>query len=143
MEEGLIDPQAYVQIGIRGPTPAARDYEDARKVCSRMITFDECMTLGVSKVIQETRQLVGTKPYYLTFDIDAVDPAFAPGTGTPEVGGFSSWQVLQMVRGLRGLNLVGCDLVEVNPPFDSQGITAILAANLAFEFLTLMALKSE
>ena len=138
IDEGLIDLNAYLQIGIRGPTPAAHDYDDARRLGARMITFDEALSLGTDGVIAEIRRRVGPRPMYLTFDIDAVDPAFAPGTGTPEVGGFSSWQALQMVRGLRGLNLVGCDLVEVSPPFDSQGITAILAANLAFEFLSLM-----
>ena len=138
IDEGLIDTNAYLQIGIRGPTPAAHDYDDSRKLGARLMTLDEAVTLGPSGVVSEIRQRVGSRPCYLTFDIDAVDPAFAPGTGTPEVGGFSSREVLQMIRGLRGLNLVGCDLVEVSPPFDSQGITAILAANLAFEFLTLM-----
>lgn len=140
VEEGLMDLSAYVQIGIRGPTPAAHDYDDSRRLGARMITLEEALSLGADGVIAEVRRLVGERPFYLTFDIDAVDPAFAPGTGTPEVGGFSSREALQMVRGLRGLNLVGCDLVEVSPPFDAQGITAILAANLAFEFLSLMAL---
>jgi agmatinase len=139
IEEGLIDTSAYLQIGIRGPTPAAHDYDDSRNLGARMITFDEAQELGSDKVIDEIQRRVGQRPLYLTFDIDAVDPAFAPGTGTPEVGGFSSSQVLKLVRGLQGLNLVGGDLVEVSPPFDGQGITAILAANLAFEFLSLMA----
>lgn len=141
VEEGLIDPTAYLQIGIRGPTPASHDYEDARKLCSRMITLDEALELGTKGVIAEIQRRMAERQVYLTFDIDAVDPAFAPGTGTPEVGGFSSSQILQIVRGLQGLNLVGCDLVEVSPPFDAQGITAILAANLVFEFLSLMAKK--
>lgn len=141
VEEGLIDPTAYLQIGIRGPTPASHDYEDARKLCSRMITLDEALELGTKGVIAEIQRRMAERQVYLTFDIDAVDPAFAPGTGTPEVGGFSSSQILQIVRGLQGLNLVGCDLVEVSPPFDAQGITAILAANLVFEFLSLMARK--
>lgn len=139
VEEGLVDPTAYLQIGIRGPTPAAQDYADARKLCARMITLDEALELGTKGVIAEIQRRMAERQVYLTFDIDAVDPAFAPGTGTPEVGGFSSSQILQIVRGLQGLNLVGCDLVEVSPPFDAQGITAILAANLAFEFLSLMA----
>lgn len=138
IDEGLIDTNAYLQIGIRGPTPSAQDYEDSRKLGARLITIDEAVAMGPAAVVAEIHQRVGTRPCYLTFDIDAVDPAFAPGTGTPEVGGFSSREVLQMVRGLRGLRLVGADLVEVSPPFDAQGITAILAANLAFEFLTLM-----
>lgn len=138
IEEGLIDTSAYVQIGIRGPTPAAHDYDDARKLGAHMITFDEAQDLGTEGIIAEIRNRIGTRPTYLSFDIDCVDPAFAPGTGTPEVGGFSSAQILKVVRGLRGINLLGCDLVEVSPPFDGQGITAILAANLAFEFLSLM-----
>lgn len=138
IDAGLIDTNAYLQIGIRGPTPSAQDYEDSRKLGARLITIDEAVAMGPAAVVAEIHQRVGTRPCYLTFDIDAVDPAFAPGTGTPEVGGFSSREVLQMVRGLRGLQLVGADLVEVSPPFDAQGITAILAANLAFEFLTLM-----
>lgn len=141
VDEGLIDPTAYLQIGIRGPTPASHDYDDARKLCSRMITLDDALEMGTRGVIAEIQRRMAERQVYLTFDIDAVDPAFAPGTGTPEVGGFSSSQVLQIVRGLQGLNLIGCDLVEVSPPFDAQGITAILAANLAFEFLSLMATK--
>ena len=143
LEERLIDPARYIQIGIRGPTPAASDYADARTLGARLITTDEAMALGTVGVVQQIRDRIGDRPYYLTFDIDVVDPAYAPGTGTPEVGGFSSWQILQIVRGLRGLPLLGADLVEVSPPYDSQGITAILAANLAFEFLSLMALWSN
>lgn len=138
IEEGLIDTSAYVQIGIRGPTPAAHDYDDARQLGAHMITFDEAQDLGTDGIIAAIRNRIGTRQTYLSFDIDCVDPAFAPGTGTPEVGGFTSAQILKVVRGLRDINLLGCDLVEVSPPFDSQGITAILAANLAFEFLSLM-----
>lgn len=138
IEEGLIDNAAYFQIGIRGPTPAGHDYEDARQLGARLITLDEAMSLGTPKLLEEIHHRIAGRPVYLTFDIDVVDPAFAPGTGTPEVGGFSSWQILQIVRGLK-LNIVGADLVEVSPPFDPQGITAILAANLVFEFLSLMA----
>ena len=139
IEEGLIDLDAYIQIGIRGPTPAAHDYDDSRQLGAQMITLEDALSLGTDGVIAAVQQRVGCRPMYLTFDIDAVDPAFAPGTGTPEVGGFSSREALQMVRGLRGLKLVGCDLVEVSPPFDAYDITAILAANLVFEFLSLMA----
>ncbi len=142
VEEGLIDTARYVQIGIRGPTGSANDYADALRCCARLITFDEAAARGVQDVLAEVRQLIGDKPLYVTLDIDAVDPAFAPGTGTPEVGGFSSHQMLQLVRGLHGLNLIGCDLVEVAPPFDPSQITAILAANLAFEFLSLWACRN-
>lgn len=140
IDEDLIDPQAYFQIGIRGPTPAAQDYDDSRRLGARLLTFDDVQEMGPQAVLDELHHRLAGRPYYLTFDIDAVDPAFAPGTGTPEVGGFTSAQILKLVRGLRGLQLVGCDLVEVSPPFDPTGITAILAANLAFEFLSLMAL---
>lgn len=141
IEEGLIDTSAYLQIGIRGPTAGPQDYEDARQLGARMITFDETVERGLPDVLDEIRERVGNKPAYLTLDIDAVDPAFAPGTGTPEVGGFTSHQMLQLLRGLKGLNLVGFDLVEVSPPFDHGNITAILAANFAFEYLSLRALK--
>lgn len=141
LEEGLIDTAAYIQIGIRGPTAGPADYADALRLGARMITLDEALALGTAGVVAEVRQRVSSRPVYLTFDIDALDPAFAPGTGTPEIGGFSSQQVLPLLRGLAGLNFVGFDLVEVSPPFDHAGITAILAANLAFEFLALRALR--
>ena len=142
IEEGLIDTSAYLQIGIRGPTAGPQDYADAKQLGARLITFDEASDLGIRNVVAEIQQRVGSRPLYVTLDIDAIDPAFAPGTGTPEVGGFSSYQMLQLLRGLGDLNLVGADLVEVSPPFDSQHITAILAANLVFELLSLMARQS-
>lgn len=140
IEEGLIDTAAYVQLGIRGPTSGPQDYADALKLGARMITLDEFRSRSLTGVIDEVRERVGDRKTYVTLDIDCVDPAFAPGTGTPEVGGFTSWEILQLVRGLKGLNLIGFDLVEVSPPFDHSGITSILAANLAFEFLSLTAL---
>ena len=106
-----------------------------------MITIDEAMHIGLGAILNEVRHRAGNKPVYVTLDIDSIDPAFAPGTGTPEVGGFSSYQMLQMLRGLKGLNLIGFDLVEVSPPFDHSNITAILAANLIFEFLSLIAVR--
>jgi agmatinase len=141
IEEGLIDTSAYVQIGIRGPTAGPQDYADALQLGARMITLDEAVSRGMPEVGEEVRARVGSRPVYVTLDIDAADPAFAPGTGTPEVGGFTSRQLLQLVRELRGLRPVGFDIVEVSPPFDHGGITAILAANLAFEFLSLLAVR--
>lgn len=138
LEEGLIDPNAYVQIGIRGPTAGPQDYIEARALGAKLITIDDAFSIGSERLLSMIRETIGSRAVYVTLDIDAVDPAFAPGTGTPEVGGFSSFQMLQLVRGLRGLNCVGFDLVEVSPPFDGQQITAILAANLAFEFLSLL-----
>jgi agmatinase len=141
IEEGLIDTAAYVQVGIRGPTGGPQDYADALRLGTRMITLDEALERGVGAVIDEIVSKVGRRATYVTLDIDAIDPAFAPGTGTPEVGGFTSHQILQLVRGLSGLNIVGADIVEVSPPFDHGHITAILAANLVFEILSVMALS--
>ena len=143
IEEKLIDTSAYIQIGIRGPTSGAQDYKDALELGARMITLDESMRIGLGGILNEIRQRAGDKPIYVTLDIDSIDPAFAPGTGTPEVGGFSSYQMLQVLRGLKGLNLVGFDLVEVSPPFDHSNITSILAANLIFEFLSLIAANKK
>ena len=102
--------------------------------------LDQVFEMGIPSVIDEMRTTVGDRLVYVSLDIDSVDPAFAPGTGTPEVGGLSSYQILQLVRGLQGLNIVGFDLVEVSPPYDHGDITSILAANLAFEFISLLAL---
>jgi agmatinase len=140
LEEGLVDPDAYVQVGIRGSTCAADDLADARQLGARVITIDEAFEIGISAVSKIIQEKVGQRPTYVSLDIDAVDPAFAPGTGTPEVGGFNSYQMLQLIRSLQGLNLVGFDLVEVSPAYDHSEITSILAANLVFEFLSLIAL---
>ncbi|MGQ0635308.1 MAG: agmatinase [Planctomycetaceae bacterium] len=142
-EERLIETAAWVQVGIRGPTAGPQDYRDARALGSRLITLDELRVSGVAAVVEEIRDRVGEQKLYVTFDIDAVDPAFAPGTGTPEVGGLTSYEALQLVRGLAGLNVIGGDLVEVAPSFDHGGITAILAANLVFELLSVMALTQR
>ena len=141
IEEGLIDTSAYLQIGIRGPTAGPQDYLDARRLGARMITLDDTLARGIPAVVQEIVATVGHRLAYVTLDIDAVDPAFAPGTGTPEVGGLTSYQMLQLLRGLAGLNVIGADVVEVSPPFDHSHITSILAANLVFELLSVMALQ--
>ncbi len=141
IEEGLIDSSAYVQVGIRGPTGGPEDLADARELGASVMTIGQVFELGIPEVLSNLRSTVGDRPVYVSLDIDAVDPAFAPGTGTPEVGGLSSYQMLQLVRGLQGLNIVGFDLVEVCPPYDHGDITSILAANLAFEFLSLLALS--
>jgi agmatinase/guanidinopropionase len=140
IEESLIDTDAYVQIGIRGPTSGPDDLPEAEMMGARILTIGHVFEAGIPSVIKEIRAVVGHRSVYVSLDIDSVDPAFAPGTGTPEVGGLSSYQILQLVRGLQGLNIVGCDLVEVSPPYDHGDITSILAANLAFEFLSLLAL---
>ncbi|MEM7343271.1 MAG: agmatinase [Chloroflexota bacterium] len=140
IEEDLINIDAYLQIGIRGPTYPG-DVQAARDLGANVLTIGQCFEMGIPAIIKTIHDVVGDRPAYVTLDIDSIDPSYAPGTGTPEVGGFTSYQMLQMVRGLRGLNLIGFDLVEVNPAYDSPGeITAILAANLAFEFLSVVAL---
>lgn len=141
IEERLIDPAAYVQIGIRGPTAGPQDYIDVRELGIRMITLDEAIDRGPVAVLEEVKSRVGARPVYVTLDIDAVDPAFAPGTGTPEVGGFTSRELLRLLRGLRGFHIAGADVVEVSPPYDHGNITAILAANAVFELLSVLALQ--
>ncbi|MCZ2122409.1 MAG: agmatinase [Anaerolineales bacterium] len=140
LQEGLIRKDEYMQIGIRGPLSSEHDYADAKKLGARTVTIHEVMEKGVKEILKEIHQRM-KGPTYVTVDIDSADPAFAPGTGTPEVGGLTSYQLLQLIRGLHGLNLIGFDLVEVSPPFDHGDITAILAANLAFEYLSLLAIQ--
>ena len=139
IEEGIVDGRRFVQVGIRGPMYGEADFDFHRLHGITMIDIDQVKDRGVGAVVDDIRRVV-TGPAYMTFDIDGVDPAFAPGTGTPEVGGLTSHEALRLVRGLRGLALVGGDVVEVSPLFDGPGqITAVLAANLLFEFLCAMA----
>jgi guanidinopropionase len=139
IEEGLLDPRRIVQIGIRGSLYAVDDMAWAKDAGIRIMTIEECEDLGPDAVAAEARRIAGEAPCYLTFDIDCLDPAFAPGTGTPEAGGFTPREAMRMLRGLRGLNLVGADVVEVSPPFDNAGITAIAGATMMFEILCLLA----
>jgi len=140
LQEGLVRKGEYVQIGIRGPVSFETDYADAAKLGARTITIHEVFEKGISEILKEVHQCM-TGPVYVSIDIDSADPAFAPGTGTPEVGGLTSYQLLQLVQGLQGLDLVGFDLVEVSPPYDHGDITAVLASNIVFEYLSLLALK--
>ncbi|WP_424966861.1 agmatinase [Dinoroseobacter sp. S375] len=139
IEEGLIDPVRTVQIGIRGTAYGTEDRDYARDVGITIIPIEAFFERGIAHVMDEAREIVGAAPTYVTYDIDFVDPAFAPGTGTPEVGGPTSYQALQVARALRGLNIIGADLVEVAPPFDASGATAYLGASLMFEMLCHMA----
>jgi agmatinase len=141
IEEGLIVPSEYVQVGIRGPMYGEEaDFAFQRQHAVTTIDIRQVKTEGVDKVAARIRSLVRGRPLYVTFDIDSVDPAYAPGTGTPEVGGLTSFEAQELVRGLAGLPLAGCDVVEVAPPFDGPGqITALLAANIMFEFLGVLA----
>ena len=139
IEENVIDGRRFIQVGIRGPMYGEDDFDFHREHGITMIDIDQVKDRGVEWTIEQIRS-VATGPCYMTFDIDAVDPAFAPGTGTPEVGGLTSHDAQHLVRGLTGLALVGGDIVEVSPLFDGPGqITALLAANLMFEFLCALA----
>lgn len=137
-EEGLIDPKRCIQIGLRGSLYNDTDIEGSRELGMRVITIDEFFELGTEKVIAEARRIVGDGPTYITFDVDGLDPVYAPGTGVPEIGGFSTRDAQVMIRGLRGLNIVGGDVCEVCPPLDPLGNTAVVAANLMFEILCVL-----
>lgn len=139
VEEQLIDPRRTIQVGIRGPLYSAEDFDFHARHGLEVIRIEEVREQGIPRVASRLTRLAG-RPVYCSFDIDAVDPAYAPGTGTPEVGGLTSYEALALVRGLRGLDLVGGDVVEVSPLYDGPGqITALLAANLLFELLCLLA----
>jgi agmatinase len=133
-EEGLLQDGDVLQVGLRGQVYGEDDFDFARAHKVRMVTAEEFHEKGMA-IVQNHLRAFRRKPVYVTLDIDVVDPAFAPGTGTPQVGGLTSVQILELARSLRGLNIVGCDLVEVSPPYDSGGITWLLAANLLFELL--------
>jgi guanidinopropionase len=141
IEEGLIDPTRTIQIGIRGSLYAEDDLEWAHRQGIRIVPIEEFHDRGWAEVGRTVQHVIGDAPAYLTFDIDALDPAFAPGTGTPEVGGMSALEAQRLLRGLRGLRFIGADVVEVSPPFDPAGNTALAAATLVFEILCLLAEK--
>lgn len=138
IEEGLLDPERFVQIGIRGTAYNTEDIDWGLEQGVRIIRIEELFDRGISDVMVEVRERVGDQPTYCTYDIDFVDPTFAPGTGTPEIGGPNSFQAQQVIRALRGVNLIGADLVEVSPPFDSAGNTAWLGISLMFELMCVM-----
>lgn len=139
IEEGLVDPKRFVQIGLRGAISDAGNYDYAREIGVRIIFIEEFVARGVEDVMAEARAIVGDKPTYVTFDIDGIDPSQAPGTGTPEIGGFSTREAQAMVRLLDGLDIIGADLVEVAPPFDPSGLTALTGATIMFELLCVLA----
>jgi guanidinopropionase len=138
IEEGILDPKRIIQVGIRGSMYSASDLDWAHEQGVRVMEIEEYFDLGPDGAIKEIRSVVGDAPTYVTFDVDALDPVYAPGTGTPEVGGYSTVEAQRMIRGLRGLNLVGADVMEVSPPFDSAGITALTGATMMFELLCVL-----
>ena len=135
VEEGLLDPERTVQIGIRGSINDLDLWKFSHDSGMRVIYMEEFYRLGVEKTIAEARRVVGDGPTYISFDIDSLDPAFAPGTGTPEIGGLTTLEAQLLIRGCRGMHIVGADLVEVSPAFDPAGNTALAGANLLFELL--------
>lgn len=139
IEDGYLDPKRTIQIGIRGVKYGVDDFDWALDQGVRIIEIEELFDRGVDAVMEEARKIVGDDKTYVSFDIDSIDPSFAPGTGTPEIGGFNTFQAQQMVRKLDGLNIIGADLVEVSPPFDMSGGTAWVGVSIMFELLCVLA----
>ena len=135
VEEGLLDPQRTIQIGIRGPLNDPDVWKFSEDSGMRVVSIEEFYDSGWRAVMTEARKVVGEGPTYISFDVDGLDPVYAPGTGTPEVGGFTTHEAQQMIRSLRGLQLYGGDVVEVAPPFDPSGTTALVGASIMFEIL--------
>ena len=143
-EEGLIDPDHVIQIGMRGSLYDPDEHRTAEEELGfRLIAAHKVREMGFEALVKEIKDRVGDKKVFLTFDIDFVDPAYCPGTGTPEVGGFTSLETLSVLRELKDLNFVGCDIVEVAPQYDPSEMTAFMAANIAFEFISMLALKKN
>ncbi len=143
IEENLIDPHKSIQIGMRGSLYDPDEFKKAAELGLKLIPAHKVREMGFEKLNEEILNRVGNNKTFLTFDIDFVDPAYAPGTGTPEVGGFTSYETLTMIRALSNVNYVGFDIVEVAPCYDSSEITSYLAANIAFEFISILALKKK
>jgi guanidinobutyrase len=137
-EEGLLQCDKVFQIGLRGSGYSPEDFDWPRKQGFSVVTAEECWWKSLTPLMEKVRATIGSQPTYLTYDIDSLDPAFAPGTGTVEIAGLTTWQALEIIRGARGLNLVGGDLVEVSPPFDPSGNTALIGANLLYEMLCVL-----
>ncbi|MGO4988631.1 agmatinase [Gallicola sp. Sow4_E12] len=143
IEEGLIDPHKSVQIGMRGSIYDAGEFKLAKDLGLTLIPTHKVREMGIAKTIEKAREVIGDNKTFLTFDIDFIDPAYAPATGTPEVGGYTSLEGIEMIRRLKGLNFVGMDIVEVAPPYDHAEVTSLLAANLVFEFLSILAINKK
>ncbi len=139
IEEGLLDPKRIVQIGIRGAMYTPEDKEWGTEQGIRVIEIEEYNALGPDATMEIARQVVGSGPVYVSFDVDALDPVYAPGTGTPEIGGFNTFDAQKMLRHLEGLDIVGADVVEVSPPFDPSGITALTGVTMMYEILCIIA----
>lgn len=137
-DDGLLQNDKVYQIGLRGTGYSADDFDWARRQNWTVIPAEECWHKSLAPLMEKIRAEIGDTPVYLSYDIDSLDPAFAPGTGTVEMGGLTTIQALEIVRGCKGLNIVGCDLVEVSPPYDSNGSTALIGSNLLYEMLCIL-----
>lgn len=143
IEEGLITPARGIQVGMRGPLYAPADLDDARELGLEVYTTTQLKKIGIEGMIDIIKRRVGDGPTFFSFDVDFLDPAYAPGTGTPEVGGVTTTEALTLIRGLTGIQFVGFDVVEVLPAFDHGQITSAAAANVVYEFITLLALQNR
>ena len=143
LEENLMDASHSIQVGMRGSLYDPDEHKMAAELGMKLIPAHKVREMGLETLVKTILERVGDKPCFLTFDIDFVDPAYAPGTGTPEVGGFTSLEALELVRNIKDLNFVGFDLVEVLPAYDHGEITAYLAANIVFEYLSILAMKKK
>jgi len=137
-EEGLLAADRVFQIGLRGTGYSPDDFDWSRRQGFTVVPAEDCWQKSLVPLMDEVRARIGDHPVYLTYDIDSLDPAFAPGTGTVEIAGLSTWQALEIIRGCKGLNLIGGDLVEVSPPYDPSGNTALIGANLLYEMLCVL-----
>ncbi|HSG56742.1 MAG TPA: agmatinase [Paracoccaceae bacterium] len=137
-EEGLILPDKVWQIGLRGTGYTADDFTEAQDWGFNHVQAHEVWHQSLTPLAARVKAAIGETPVYISYDIDSLDPAYAPGTGTPEIGGLTTPQAMELIRGLRGLNVVGCDLVEVSPPYDTSGNTALTAANILYELLCIL-----
>ena len=143
VEEQILLPEHSIQVGMRGSVYSKDAYDDSKALGFRVITMTEVREMGFKALIETIHNRVGPAKVFVTFDVDVVDPAYAPGTGTPEVGGFTSGEAIDLIRGLKGLNFVGFDVVEVLPDYDVADLTALMAANIIYEFLSLIALNKK
>ena len=137
-EEGLIKPELVYQIGLRGTGYTAEDFNEARDWGFNVVQAEELWHKSLEPLAEQIKNKIADHPVYITFDIDSLDPAYAPGTGTPEICGLTTPQAVGFIRGLKGLNIIGCDLVEVSPPYDQSGNTALTAANILYELLCVL-----
>lgn len=142
-EEGIIDTEALSHVGTRGPLYGKKDLEDDRRFGFGIVTSADVYRQGVDEVVAKLRDRISDRPLYISIDVDVMDPAHAPGTGTPEAGGITSRELLEILRGFRGLNLIGADVVEVAPAYDHAEITGVAASHLAYDLVSLLAIRHE